>query len=106
MRGDCSVGGAGTPGSGVARILFLTVFAINFARFKTTFLVALRGFKQETEFRRTTGLGCEVISVDAPMVRKEDIFADAHCFENGKDHVVPICSRRISFLRRRQPNGT
>ena len=33
MRGECPVAGAGAPGSGAPRILFLTAFTIDFLRF-------------------------------------------------------------------------
>ena len=32
MRGECPVAGAGAPGSGAPRTLFLTAFAIDFLR--------------------------------------------------------------------------
>ena len=34
MRGECPVAGAGAPGSGAPRILFLTVFTIDIWRFE------------------------------------------------------------------------
>ena len=43
MRGECPVAGAGAPGSGAPRTLFLTAFPIDFLRFEVI-LVALLGF--------------------------------------------------------------
>ena len=37
MRGECPVAGAGAPGSGAPRILFLTAFPIDFLRFEVHF---------------------------------------------------------------------
>ena len=37
MRGECSVAGAGAPGSGAPRIPFLTAFTIDFLRFEGHF---------------------------------------------------------------------
>ena len=37
MRGECPVAGAGAPGSGAPRTLFLTAFTINFLRFEGHF---------------------------------------------------------------------
>ena len=37
MRGECPVAGAGAPGSGAPRILFLTAFTIGFLRFEVHF---------------------------------------------------------------------
>ena len=37
MRGGCPVGGAGAPGSGAPRILFLTALTIDFLRFEVQF---------------------------------------------------------------------
>ena len=37
MRGECPVAGAGDPGSGAPRILFLTAFTIDFLRFEVHF---------------------------------------------------------------------
>ena len=37
MRGECPVAGAGAPGSGAPRTLFLTAFTIGFSRFEVHF---------------------------------------------------------------------
>ena len=37
MRGECPVAGAGAPGSGAPRTLFLTAFTIGFSRFEGHF---------------------------------------------------------------------
>ena len=37
MRGECPVAGAGAPGSGAPRTLFLTAFTIDFLRFEGHF---------------------------------------------------------------------
>ena len=44
MRRECPVAGAGAPGSGAPRILFLTAFTIDFLRCGVHCFVALFGF--------------------------------------------------------------
>jgi len=49
MGGESPVTGAGAPGSGEPRTLFLTAFTIGFSRFEVHFRVALFGFQHKRQ---------------------------------------------------------
>ena len=61
VRGECPVAGAGAPGPGAPRILFLTAFTIDFLRFEVPFGCSVQVPAEETAFRDTFGGGYELI---------------------------------------------